>query len=186
MKVTLDMENLAGIVQEIVSKNINNVIEEKITSMIAHHTEQKADEIIQQIVNEKLTSYVENYIKTATISVGGGWNSEPKVYTVDQYIQMEIADSMNSHTLKTKDRNGYSTTVTFEEFIKQECDIESKVQAALKKFMNGVKADVNRNVSAIFDQATQAALSESIVNLLMNSNTFLDMKESIQRITDGK
>lgn len=186
MKITLDMENLADAVQNAVNDSINEVINEQIAKMIAKQTQESAKEIIETIVNEKLKSYVEDYIKTATISIGGGWCAEPEVYTVEKYIQHQIAEIMESKSLASKDSRGYVKNVTFEDFVKAEFDVNTKVQNALKQFMDGVKKNINQNISNMFDQATQAALSSSITSLLMSSNTFMDMKDSIQRITDGK
>lgn len=186
MKVTVDMENLGMMVQSTVEKNLNSIIENEVRKSIEKKVASNAKEIIESIVNEKLESYVNDYIKTATISVGGGWNSEPKTYTVEEYIKQQISEIMNKQAFKTRDRYGdYKSTVTFEEYVKKELNIDASVQATLDKFMKKVKDDVNRNITKMFDQTTQAALTSAIMNMLNNSNAFLDMRDNLKRITDG-
>ena len=121
MKVTVDMENLGLMVQDVVEKNLNSIIENEVRKSIESKVAASAKEIIESVVNEKLESYVNDYIKTATISVGGGWNSDPKTYTVEEYIKQQISEIMNKQAFKTRDRYGdYKSTVTFEEYVKKE------------------------------------------------------------------
>lgn len=186
MKVTVDMENLDLLVQEAVEKNLNILIKNEVRKTIENKVSENANDIIESIVNEKLESYVKDYITTATISVGGGWNSEPETYTVEAYIKKQISEIMQSQTFKTKDRYGnYDKTATFEDYIKNVFNVDDYVQKALDKFMTGVKNDINKNVTKMFDQTTQAALSSVIMNMLNNSNAFLEMKDNLKRITDG-
>lgn len=186
MKVTVDMENLGLMVQDAVEKNLNSMIENEVRKSIESKVTANAREIIETVVNAKLESYVNDYIKTATISVGGGWNSEPKTYTVEEYIKQQISEIMSKQAFKTRDRYGdYKNTITFEEYVKKEFNVDASVQAALDKFMKKVRDDVNRNVTNMFDNTTQAALSSVIMNMLNNSNAFLEMRDNLKRITDG-
>ena len=186
MKVTVDMENLGSMVQDVVEKNLNSVIENEVRKSIESKVANSARDIIDSVVNEKMESYVNEYITTATISVGGGWNSEPKTYTVEEYIKQQIAEIMQNQAFKEKDRYGnYTNKVTFDEYIKSTFNVDASVQSALDKFMRKVKDDVNRNVTKMFDQTTQAALSSAVMNMLNNSNAFLEMRDNLKRITDG-
>lgn len=186
MKVTVDMENLGNMVQDIVEKNLNSIIESEIQKSIESKVAQNAREIIETIVNEKLESYVIEYIKTATISVGGGWNSEPKTYTVEEYIKQQISEIMDKHTFKIKDRYGdYKSAITFEEYVKKELNVDASVQKTLDQFMKKVRDDVSKNITKMFDQTTQAALSSVVMNMLNNSNAFLEMRDNLKRIADG-
>lgn len=186
MKLTLDLENLEQLIESAIEENLDNVIELEIRSVIADKVKENAKVIIENIVGEKLESYVNDYINTATVSVGGGWNSDPVVYTVEEYIRQQISEMMANGKLRTKDRYGdYKNTVTFEEFIKQQFDVNSYVQKALESFMKKVKDDINHNVNTMFNQTTQAALSSAVMNLLSQNAAFLDMQDNIKRIANG-
>lgn len=186
MKVTVDLENLENMVQEVLEKNLNSVIENEIRKSIESKVAESAREIIESVVNEKLETYVNDYIKTATISVGGGWNSEPKTYTVEEYIRQQISDIMEKQGFKTKDRYGnYSGSTTFEDYVKRELNVDASVQKTLDQFMKKVRDDVSKNITKMFDQTTQAALSSVVMNMLSNSNAFMEMRDNLKRITDG-
>ena len=186
MKVTVDMENLGLMVQDVVEKNLNSMIENEVRKSIETKVSVNAKEIIESVVNEKLESYVNDYIKTATISVGGGWNSDPKTYTVEEYIKQQISEIMSTHGFKAKDRYGnYNSTTTFEDYVKRELNVDASVQKTLDQFMKKVRDDVNKNITKMFDNTTQAALSSAIMNMLNNSNAFLEMRDNLKRITDG-
>ena len=184
MKFIAEMENLEQLVEAAIEENLNNLIEQEVRNIIADKVRSSAKEIIENIVNEKLTTYVEDYIKTATVSVGGGWNSDPVVYTVEEYIRKQISEIMESGKLHTKSSYG-NTTVTFEEFIKQQFDATSYVKKALESFMKQVKDDINKNVDDMFNQTTKAALSSVVMNLLANNANFMDMQDNIKRIANG-
>ena len=186
MKVTVDMENLGLMVQSAVEKNLDGLIENEIRKAVENKISENARSIIEAMVNEKLESYINDYIKTATVSVGGGWNSEPKTYTVEEYIRHQISTIMDTKTFKIKDRYGNcSDTISFETYVKRELNVDASVQAALDKFMKKVRDDVNKNITKMFDNTTQAALSGVIMNMLNNSNAFLEMRDNLKRITDG-
>lgn len=186
MKVTVEMDNLGSMVQSTIEKNLNTLIENEVYKMVENKVAVHAKDIIESVVNEKMEAYVRDYITTATISVGGGWNSEPKTYTVEEYLKQQISEIMESQTFKTKDRYGERTSkITFDEYIKNTFNMDASVQMALDKFMRKVKDDVNRNITNMFDATTQAALSSAVMNMLNNSNAFLEMRDNLKRITDG-
>ena len=184
MRAIVEMDNLEQLVEAAISENLNNLIEQEVRNIITDKVRTNAKEIIENIVNEKLTTYVEDYIKTATVSVGGGWHSDPVVYTVEEYIKHQISEIMESGKLHTKSSYG-NTTVTLEEFIKQQFDATSYVKKALESFMKQVKDDINKNVDDMFNQTTKAALSSVVMNLLSNNATFIDMQDNIKRIANG-
>ena len=186
MKVTIDMGNLGLMVQGVMEKNLQSIIENEIRKSIESQVATSAKGIIEDMVNEKLESYVNDYIKTATVSVGGGWNSDPKTYTVEEYIKQQISEIMSKQGFKAKDRYGnYSNSVTFEDYVKRELNVDASVQSTLDKFMKKVRDDVNKNITRMFDNTTQAALSSVIMDMLSNSNAFLEMRDNLKRITDG-
>ena len=74
MKITIDMENLQSIIEESAKINTKNAVEQAIMD-VAHA---KVDSVlcgkIEGIVNDSIVGYVNNYLKTTKIHIGGGWN----------------------------------------------------------------------------------------------------------------
>lgn len=185
MKITLEMDNLQALVTETLDNNLTNIVTKEVDTLITNSV-QESRTVIQEIVNERIKNYLDDYLKTATISIGGGWKKEPKTYTVEEYIKKEISEIMDSGKFLAKKSNGYSDTTyykTFDEYVKETFNVNATVQKSLNDFMTGVRKDVDKNVSEMFNQTTRAALSESIINLLMRNDTFLNMQDSIKRIS---
>lgn len=183
MKITMEMDNLQSIVEATLNENIENVVREEVDKLIAQSI-QESKETIQNVINDKMARFVEDYLITATISVGGGWREELKTYTVEEYIKSEIADRMESGKFLFKSQYSKDTYKSFDEFCKERFDVDAAVQEELTDFMDKVKNDINSNISEMFNQATQTALSSSIINLLMQNDTFINMQNSVKRIAN--
>lgn len=182
MELTLKMDNLANLVEKTINENLENIIKTQVDAMISDSI-QKSKDTISERVNEKVSAIVDEYISNATISVGGGWKEEPKTYTIEEYIKAEIADRIESGKFLVKDRYNSDTYKTFTEFITDKFNVDAKIQKELTSFMTQVQKDIDKNVADMFNTTTQAALSSSILNLLMQNDTFLNMQDSVKRIT---
>lgn len=182
MEITLKMDNLANLVEKTINENLENIIKTQVDAMISDSI-QKSKDTISERVNEKVSAIVDEYISNATISVGGGWKEEPKTYTIEEYIKAEIADRIESGKFLVKDRYSSDTYKTFTEFITDKFNVDAKIQKELTNFMTQVQKDIDKNVADMFNTTTQAALSSSILNLLMQNDTFLNMQDSVKRIT---
>lgn len=182
MEITLKMDNLANLVERTINENLENIIKTQVDAMISDSI-QKSKDTISERVNEKVSAIVDEYISNATISVGGGWKEEPKTYTIEEYIKAEIADRIESGKFLVKDRYNSNTYKTFTEFITDKFNVDAKIEKELTSFMTQVQKDIDKNVADMFNATTQAALSSSILNLLMQNDTFLNMQDSVKRIT---
>ena len=82
-------------------------------------------------------------------------------------------------------KNNYSTDTykSFSDYIEEKFDVDTKIKNKLENFIKGVQKDIDSNISEMFNQTTQKALSSSIINLLMQNDTFLNMQESVKRIS---
>ena len=194
MKVTIDMENLDNIVEQVLKENVEEVINDKIydsvKQFVTSYFDREIKDIVQEKANEAMTSYVEEYIKNSTITVGGGLYSkeEAKVYTIEEYIKKELADRLTEGNLKilTNDRYDKCKTVTFEEFIKNSFDAESLVKKELESFMDKIRKDINNKVNDTFNDTTKTMLSETVFNVLMKNDTFSKLNDSVKCIADKR
>lgn len=181
MELTLKMDNLEQLIKTSLEENLNNVIKEEIRVVISRLV-QDSKTSIAEYINAKVLEIADEYISNATISVGGGWKEEPKTYTIEEYIKAEIADRIESGKFLVKSAYSSDTYKSFADFVTERFDVDTKIQKELTAFMDKVKKDINRNIEEMFNQTTQAALSSSIINLLMQNDTFINMQDSIKRI----
>lgn len=78
MKVTIDLENLEQLVQTTTEKNIETIIKKQVTETVRKTIDELAKEVIADTVTENFQRFVDEYIKTTTIIVGGNsyWDDE--------------------------------------------------------------------------------------------------------------
>ena len=109
MKVTIDLENLENLVQKTIENNIESVVKTQIESSVKNIIDNLAKKVIDEKVSNNFQRFVDEYIATTKILVGGGYwdNEEPKEYTVEQYIKKGLKESrvLNYERKKEKDNN---------------------------------------------------------------------------------
>ena len=190
MKVNIDMENMADLVKEAVENNINTTIKNEVNGIAENYVRENFKNKIEKIFNENMTDYVNDYIKNATITVGGGFYSDEDIvtYTVENYIKKELSNILSSKKLNIYRKNSYGNEkkeeVTFEEFIKSAFEPNKIVEKRLTEFMNETKNEINKKIDETFTGVTKNMLSETVFNILMNNETFNKMNKSIKCIAD--
>lgn len=191
MKVNIDMENLSNAVEIAITENANNVIKDVIEKKISTYIDENYKEIIEITINKKMEEYLKNYLETTTITVGEGLlNQNIKTYTIQEYINKQISDIMNNKKFKTeiKDRWGEKSLqeVSFDEFIKQSFDVSKEVKHQLENYMKSVKDDINRNIKNVTDQVMKDMLSNTIFDILMQSDTYSKISSGLKLLGDNK
>lgn len=189
MKVTIDLENLQNIIESALNKNIETVVKEKVSDLISEQIENTAKEQIEEICNKRMSDFVEEYIKTTKITVGGGFYSDDEIkeYTVEQYIKNQLAEIMKNQSFKTYKKDNYGRNqekeVTFDYFVKETFDVNSIVKKEIEAFVSQTKRKISDNIKSVFDNATKNMLSENVFNILMASESYQKINDSIKRLT---
>lgn len=195
MKVTIDLENLENLVETATEKNIENIIKEQIDSSVRKTIDNLAKKEITNTVSENFQRFVDEYISTTTIKVGGNnyWNDEEqKEYTVEQYIKKELKDRLESKRLKVKKKGRTSSysddfeEVSFEEYILRSFNPEELIKKDLDKFMDDIRKDINKTMKDTFDSSTKNMLSSAVLNILSANDTYRQIENNIKCIADKR
>lgn len=191
MKVNIDMENLSNAVEIAITENANNVIKDVIEKKISTYIDKNYKKIIEITINEKMEEYLKNYLETTTITVGEGLlNQNIKTYTIQEYINKQISDIMNNKKFETEIKNRWGEKsfqeVSFDEFIKQSFDVSKEVRHQLENYMKSVKDDINRNIKNVTDQVMKDMLSNTIFEILMQSDTYSKISSGLKLLGDNK
>lgn len=195
MKVTIDLENLENLVETVTEKNIENIIKEQIDSSVRKTIDNLAKKEIANTVSENFQRFVDEYIHTTTIKVGGNnyWNDEEqKEYTVEQYIKKELKDRLESKRLKVKKKGRTSSysddfeEVSFEEYILRSFNPEELIKKDLDKFMDDIRKDINKTMKDTFDSSTKNMLSNAVLNILSANDTYRQIENNIKCIADKR
>lgn len=189
MKVNIEMENLGDTVAEVIEQNIQKTVNDIIVSEVQHFIDENYKAAIEEIANQKMREYVENYIKTATITVGGGWDSKNnpvETYTVEEYIKKQIGSIMEKQSLVIETENRYGShikeEVSFEDFIKKTFDINDAIKTQLSTFMRETKNDITTQIKDMFDATTKNMLSETVFNMLVSTDTYSKINNGIKML----
>ena len=195
MKVTIDLENLEQLVQTTTEKNIESIIKKQVAETVRKTIDELAKKEIADTVSENFQRFVDEYIKTTTIKVGGNsyWDDEDqKEYTVEQYIKQELKKRLESKKLRAK-KKGHTSSynddyeeVTFEDYIKRSFNPEELIKSDLDKFMDGIRKDINKTMKETFDNSTKNMLSSAVLNILSANDTYRQIENNIKCISDKR
>ena len=189
MKVTIDMENLQSIIEESAKINTKKAVDQAIMD-VAH---KKVDCIlknkIKEIVNESIVGYVNDYLKTTKIHIGGGWESDNvEEYTAEEYLKKQIKDVFESQTFKVKRKNRWGNmeeeTVSFQEYIRDHLDVEAEIKPYMDRMAKQIKNEVNSKVKSLFDEAMRSTLAENVFSIVSASDTYRSVCNSLKMLGD--
>lgn len=195
MKVTIDLENLESLCQETIEKNIESVVKEQVSAVVSKTIDRLAKEAINDAVSQNFERFVNEYITTTKIKVGGNsfWgDDEVQEYTVEQYIKKELKERLESNTLKAKKKGRTSSysddyeQVTFEEYINRSFNFDAEIAKEIDKFMDGIRKDINNTIKETFDNSTKNMLSNAVLNILIENDTYKKIESNIRCIADKK
>lgn len=193
MKVTIDLENLESIVKGTIETNIETVVKEQVEAVIKKTIDEMAKDTIYDAVSSNFERFVNEYITTTTIKVGGNsyWDDEEsKEYTVEQYIKRELKARLESKTLRAKKKGSKSSydsdfeNVSFEEYINRQFDFEDMIKKDLDKFMDDIRKNVNKTMKDTFDNSTKSMLSNAVLSILSANDTYRQIENNIKCIAD--
>lgn len=192
MKVTINLENLEKLVQTTMEKNIENIVKTQVESAVHEVADDLAKKEIRDTVADNFQRFVDEYIATTKITVGGGYwdNTESKEYTVEQYIKKELKNKLESKTLRVKKKGRSSSysddyeDVSFEEYIKRQFNFEDDIKKVLDTFMDDIRTQVNTTMKNTFDTATKNMLSTAVLNILGANETYRQIEHNIKCIAD--
>lgn len=186
MKVTIDLENLESIVKGTIETNIETVVKEQVEAVIKKTIDKMAKDTIYDAVSSNFERFVNEYITTTTIKVGGNsyWDDEEsKEYTVEQYIKRELKARLESKTLRAKKKGSKSSydsdfeNVSFEEYINRQFDFEDMIKKDLDKFMDDIRKNVNKTMKDTFDNSTKSMLSNAVLSILSANDTYRQIEK---------
>lgn len=192
MKVTLELDNLENIVQTTLEKNLENVVKEQIADIVKKTADNLIKDTINTQVSENFQHFVDEYITTKKIKVGGSyWDNEPEQeYTVEQYIKQQLKEKLDSKKLKLKKQDSYGRytnnyeEVSFETYISRQFDPSEEIKKELDTFMDDIRKQVNTTMKETFDNSTKSMLSNAVLSILSANDTYRQIENNIKRIAD--
>jgi hypothetical protein len=188
MEVKISLDNLEDNVRNAIEENIETVIKEQVDKTIKETVESLGKDIIKDAVSKNFQQFVDDYIKTTVIKNGSNdyWgDDEVKEYTVEQYVESQLKDRLESKTLTVK--HGYETEeVSFEDYIKKTFKVNTLIKDEIREYMDDVRKNINETMKETFNESTKNMLSSAVLNILNSTDTYRKIENQIKCIADKK
>lgn len=189
MKAIIDMENLEAMIERNLNDHLEVIINEQVENCVKRKIEKLAQNVIAEKVTENFQKFVDVYISTTKIKVGGNsyWDDdEVKEFTVEQYIKYELKKRLESKKLRVKSNNRYSDyeEVSFEDYIKSQFNANDIIKTDLDSFLDGVRKQINQTVKDTFDKSTKDMLSNTVLSILTANDTYRKIENNIKCIAN--
>lgn len=184
MKVTIDLENLESIMQTTLEKNSGEAIRQALESVIQKEVDKSLKRDVDNAISEIVEDYIREYLKTAKVQTGNSWSGEGiKEYTVEEYLKSQVAEIFDKQafTVKAKDTWGgsRSETVSFQDYVKSQIDVENYIKKDLDKLAKDVKTDVNIKIKSAFDDAMRRTLADNVFSIVSASETYQKIQNGL-------
>ena len=152
-------EEMIGNVREVAKRLLGNIITDEFKKMVLDET--------QKQISEYVAKEIETFMNKK-IQVGYAWDDNSKEVTRNEYLGSEIEKNLSSYF----DKDGIKRIA------------ENTARDKINKFTDSVKYNVNNAMSTMFTDAVKKSLSESIVQLLLNNETYERLQNSMNHICD--
>lgn len=187
MNITIDLPNLDGMIKEITSTNIENTINKVIYDKVESYITQDIKTLIEEAVTKSVENYVIDFMKNYKITIGGGLTGEEvKEMSVESYIKQQIAKKMETKAfiIEKKDNWGdiRKTEVSFDTYVKTHFDVSKEIETYLSSYTKSLQNTVTKDIKRIFDECTKKALSETVFDMLMKTDTYQNINNSIKML----
>lgn len=165
MKVNIDLGNLTTIINNTVNGSIDRIIKESVSGLISNEYKEIIKDKTEAAIYRILDKQVETFMQ-GNITIGGGWREPERTLTRSEYLTELVTKAL-------------SENFDGEKIPKV---IKSEVESKINKFTSTVKSDINANIRSLFDDATKTALTENVVKMLMDNETYRRLQGSMQNL----
>lgn len=180
LKVEYDMEEMfLGIkdaIQQELGKELAEEIKSELKGEIRAELFSKIREDIQTNTYDTVQKMISDIYDNEKVVIGGGWNEEPKEYTLREYVIQQIKDVIANNGVE-KGKKSYSN-ITFQDWFREKC-VAYDIQRIIDKEIANIRNDVNYKVKNMFDQSTKTMLSDAVLNVLMANETYKKIENNI-------
>jgi len=173
----------AAVVSE-VNAHLISGLKAEINHNVLSEIKENIKDSIRGCLDNTIKQMIEELVETEKVTIGGGWDSEARELTYKEFIRDEIKKRVEKSEVSVKDNRGCNTSVSFKDYFVNHC-VDDEVQMYVNKQVKEVKADISAKIRTLFESQTKSALSETVMQVLMASETYQGITNSIKRLSDG-
>lgn len=184
MKVTIDLENLQGILESTLNENCENAISDTLQQVVREKVDRTIKSSSDAAINSAVERYINEYLSETKIRVGNEWSGDGvKEYTIEEYLKKSISEIFDSKVLTVKEKDRWGSTfekkVGFRDYIESKTDVEHAIKPHLDKLAKSIRDDVNCKIKSMFDEAMRTTLADNVFQIVASSETYQKVKGSL-------
>lgn len=187
LEATIELTGLQSVAEESLKEVLSGSIKNTVTKIVQDSIKENYKDIIEERVSTMLAGQIDNMLYNHKIQIGGDYLSkEPaREVTIAELTDEKVKEYIANNQFTTKDRYGeYTRIKTFQEYIDEKLCLNTKVQKELNSFVEDTRYNINEKMKKMFDDSTRTLLSDSILNLLQQNETYRRIETNISTIAD--
>ena len=163
--VTIDKDDLNTRILRSFENSVNSYVRDAVKEVVRSEYDKQIRTITENEIKTRISALVDAFL-AEPIQIGGGWREEARTLTRNEYLSETIQKNLESNFDKEKLSK----------------NISDSIKSYADRFASSTKDDINRKVKDIFDSAMKQNLTESIVTLLMDNETYKRLSGSMQNL----
>ena len=185
LEVTIELTGLQSVAEESLKEVLSGSIKDTVTKIVQDSIKENYKDIIEERVSTMLAGQIDNMLYNHKVQIGGDYLSdEPaREVTIAKLTDEKVKEYIENNQFTTKDRYGeYTRIKTFQEYIDEKLCLNTKEQKELNSFVEDTRYNINEKMKKMFDDSTRTLLSDSILNLLQQNETYRRIETNISTI----
>lgn len=163
-------EYIRHTLQNTIQREARQIAEQQIRSIVNEAYEDNIQQITEKAIAKVVDEQIAKFM-AEDITIGGGWREDSRTISRKDYM----AELVQKELDKRFDANG----------VRKEA--ENLAGNAINKFLKDARDQINRGTKQYFDTATRQILTDSVVSVLMDNETYRRLSESMGNLlSDGK
>ena len=187
LEANIELTGLQSIAEESLNKILSQTIEETVSKIINIYIETNYKNLIEEQVSTMIKTQLDDVLYNYKIQIGGDYLSKEPVreVTIAELTNEKVREYITNNQFTTKDHYGkYRHIETFQEYIDDKLNLNTKVKRELDNFIKDTRYDINKKMQKMFDESTRTLLSDSILNLLQQNETYRRIETNISSIAN--
>lgn len=167
----------AGFMHDYIRHTMENTISAEAYSVARQEIKSLVDEDIKRDIKNEMSKQISSVVTDAItafmdteITIGGGWREPERKLTRTQYLS-EVIEKELENRFKTDALREYA---------------EREIKNAIASYDRKLRDEINAGIKTYFDAATRQILSENVVTMLMCSDTYKKLSDSMQTFLPTK
>lgn len=167
IKVEIDCGFMSDFIRETIVNTSTSIATKLANAEISKIVTETYKSEIQEITKRAIEGTVEKQVSdfmSGSITVGGGWMEPERTLTRTEYmselVQNELGKRFDEDSIKKSAKR--------------------EAENAINVFSKKLKDEINMGIKQYFDAATRSVLTENVVSMLMNNDTYKRLSDSMQ------